>query len=89
MKNKRLSKFGRAYFLYLIILAIALIAIFFGVRSSMVKYESSTPEGFVLSQVKEASKGKGDLAKYLKKYCSGTLKCRLSRFLHTWNGTVQ
>ncbi len=69
MKSKQLSKFGKVYFTYLAILLVILIAIFFGVRSSMVKYEASTPEGFVLSHVKEASKGKGELGKYLKNYC--------------------
>lgn len=69
MKNKRLSKFGKAYFIYLAIIVIALIFISVSVRNSMVKYEASTPEGFVSSQIKDAAKGKNELGKYLAKYC--------------------
>ncbi len=65
-RNKK-SLFGKIYLAYLIVILLCFVAIFFYVRTMMVKYERNSADNYVLWLVKDASED-SELGKYLEEY---------------------
>ena len=47
-KKSRMTTFTKCYLVYLLVIAIALIAVYLNVRSTMVEYENNAPENYVI-----------------------------------------
>lgn len=93
---KKLSTFGKAYLIYLLVIVIALVSIFFYVRGVMVEYENASADSWILSELKDAAKKKGDIYDYLKNSCFGGAakdmgdpKAREDRFSSLINGDLE
>lgn len=72
-QGKGLSGFMKGYLIYLAVIAIALIAVHFSVRSIMVEYETNSPENYALWLAENARSG--ELGKYMeeKVFSSGLI----------------